>query len=228
MADIVHGGPDAQRNSLPSAVRSRHRLDTYWTRYRRPLTPKTAFPQVRGHIWLAPATDAPFLLSHLQQELTSAVVVKENSELLATFNVTSGVLTGTSTKAAALDLLADAIAAQEAVNGILPSAVIMNPADLAVVRKAKASTGGEYFLDPLASTPPSVHGVRLVSSAVVASGTSWIVNAAGVVIYRRGPITVDIGYNADDWQTNQRTMRVEERFQTAVVRPSMLTKLTLT
>ena len=49
------------------------------------------------------------------------------------------------------------------------------------------------------------------------------------MIYRRGgPITVDIGYNADDWQANMRTMRVEERFQTAVVRPSMLTKITLT
>ncbi len=174
------------------------------------------------------ADDAPYLLSYLSAELSSAVVVRENAEILSTFSLTSGVNVATGTKATAIDVFADTIATQEAVNGQLPTALIVSPVDLAVVRKAKASTGGEYFIDPLAATPASIHGVPLVSSAVVAAGTAWLVTGSGVVIYRRGPITVDIGHNGTDWQENMSTMRVEERFQTAVVRPSMLTKITLT
>jgi hypothetical protein len=48
------------------------------------------------------------------------------------------------------------------------------------------------------------------------------------VVYRRGQLTTEIGLNQDDWTTNQRTLRVEERMAPAVVRPSALTKLTLT
>lgn len=137
-------------------------------------------------------------------------------------------LTGTGTKAAALDVLADAIAAAEAVNGVTPTVIVMNPIDLAAVRKAKASTGGDYFLDPLSATPPAVHRVKLVSSGVVASGTAWLATSPGVVIYRRGGISAEISLDGTDWTENMRTLRVEERFTPAVVRPSMLTKLTLT
>jgi hypothetical protein len=49
-----------------------------------------------------------------------------------------------------------------------------------------------------------------------------------VLIYRRGGIVAEIGTNLDDWQTNQQTMRVEERMTPAVMRATSLTKLTLT
>jgi hypothetical protein len=62
----------------------------------------------------------------------------------------------------------------------------------------------------------------------VPAGTAWLVNAAGVNIYRRGKLSVDVGWSGDDWQRNVRTMRAEERFAAAVVRPSYLTKITLT
>lgn len=172
--------------------------------------------------------DAAFLLSFLQQELTSAVVTKENAEILSTLDGTSGVLTGTGAATTVIDLIADAIAGQQAINGSSPSAVVVNPTTLATIRKAKASTGGDYFVDPLSGKLTAIHGVQVVSTPATGPGTAWVVNAAGVVIYRRGGITAEIGWNADDWQSNQRTMRVEERFATAVVRPSMLTKLTLT
>jgi HK97 family phage major capsid protein len=174
------------------------------------------------------AEDAAFLLAFLQRELTSAVITKENAEVLATFNATSGVLTGTGEAAAVIDLVADAIAGQEALNGSTPSAVVVNPSALATIRKAKAATGGDYFVDPLAGSLTTIHGVKVVSTPATPAGTAWVVNGAGVVVYRRGGITAEIGLTADDFQTNQRTMRVEERFATAVVRPSMLTRLTLT
>ena len=174
------------------------------------------------------AEDASFLLAYLQQELTAAVVTKENAEILGTFASTSGVLTGTGTTAATIDVVADAIAGQEALNGATPTAVVVNPAVLATIRKAKAATGGDYFVDPLAGSLTTIHGVRVVSTPATQPGTAWVVGGPGVIVYRRGGITAEIGWTGDDWTTNQRTMRVEERFATAVVRPSMLTKLTLT
>jgi len=55
-----------------------------------------------------------------------------------------------------------------------------------------------------------------------------VVSRNGVIVYRRGQLTAEIGLNADDWQTNQRTLGVEERMAPAVVRPSALTRLTVT
>ena len=152
----------------------------------------------------------------------------ENAEILATFAATTGVLTGTGATATALDVVADAVAGQEALTGATPSAVVVHPTVLAGIRKAKASTSGDYFADPFAGALTMIHGVKVVSTPATPAGTAWVVGGPGVVIYRRGGITAEIGWTADDWSTNQRTMRVEERFATAVVRPSMLTKLTLT
>jgi HK97 family phage major capsid protein len=127
-----------------------------------------------------------------------------------------------------VDLIADSIAGQEAISGNTPTAVIANPTTVATIRKAKASTAGTYLIDPLTSGPTSIHGVQVISTPATPPGTAWVASGTGVVIYRRGQISAEIGLDQDDWTTNQRTMRVEERFATAVVRPSMLTALTLT
>jgi HK97 family phage major capsid protein len=174
------------------------------------------------------ADDAPFLLAYLQAELAAAVATRENQEVLDTFAATSGVLTGTGAAADVVDLVADAIAGQEAISGSTPTAVIANPTTVATIRKAKASTAGTYVLDPLTAGPTSIHGVRVVSTPATPPGTAWVVSGNGVVIYRRGQLTAEIGLNADDWQSNMRTLRVEERMAPAVVRPSALTRLTLT
>jgi HK97 family phage major capsid protein len=174
------------------------------------------------------AEDASFLLAYLEQELTAAVVTKENAEILAAFASTSGVLTRTGATDTTIDVVADAIAGQEGLNGATPTAVVVNPTVLATIRKAKAGGGGDYFVDPLSGSLTTIHGVRVVSTPATPPGTAWVVGGPGVVIYRRGQITAEISWAADDFLTNQRTLRVEERFATAVVRPSMLTRLTLT
>jgi hypothetical protein len=53
----------------------------------------------------------------------------------------------------------------------------MSPADVAVARAVKASTGGSYILDPLLAGPTSVHGVPLTSTPSVPSGTAYLVSA---------------------------------------------------
>jgi hypothetical protein len=54
------------------------------------------------------------------------------------------------------------------------------------------------------------------------------VSAGAGIFYRRGALKVDSGYNADDWIKNLCTFRVEERVLPAVVRPELVSKLTLT
>ena len=171
--------------------------------------------------------DAPFLVDHLTQELSAAVAQAENTRIVATFAATSGILTGTGTNATVVDSIADAIAGQEAISGLTPSAVIAAPSVVAAIRKTKASTSGTYVLDPTAAGPSSIFGVPVISTPATSATIVWVVEASGVVIYRRGGLAVDIGTNADDFAHNVKTARAEERIGTAVMRPSALTKITL-
>jgi hypothetical protein len=53
------------------------------------------------------------------------VVTAEDASILPSLTGTSGVLTGTGTAAAAIDVFAAAVAAQEALNGSAPRAIVV-------------------------------------------------------------------------------------------------------
>lgn len=172
--------------------------------------------------------DAPYMVAQLSYELQQAVLTMEATQILATFGATSGLLTSTGAAADVIDLTASAVAVQEGLNGTTPTAIVVSPQTLAAIRVAKANSGGSYHLDPLAAGPAMLHGVRLISTAATAPDTAWVVNGAGVTIYRRGPVTFEVGHSDDDWQRNLTTARAEERMACAVTRPSMVSRITLT
>lgn len=172
--------------------------------------------------------DAPFLLKFLEQELVAAIIAAENALVVSTFTATSGILTATGVAATIIDMIADAVAAQEAISGTTPAAILAAPSVIATIRKSKASTSGVYNTDVLSSGPTMLHGVRLVSSPVIPAANVWVVCTNGTTIYRRGGATVEFGTNADDFVKNTRTAVAEERLGVAVTRPSSLSKLTLT
>lgn len=172
--------------------------------------------------------DAAFLIAYLQAELTNAVIVTENGAIITALGAASGISTATGTLVSVIDLAATVIASMTALNGAPPAAFIVHPNVLASIRTSKASTSGTYFVDPTADVPQSLHGVQLVPSMATVPGTAYMVGSGAAVVYRRSQITAEINWNADDFQTNQRTMRVEERMAVGVVRPSQVTKLTLT
>ena len=93
------------------------------------------------------------------------------SQLLAA----SGILTNTATAATLIDVLADEVANQRALNGVVPSAVILHPTQLATLRKSKASTSGVFNFDPLSAAPTSVHGVALVPTPSTAAATVLVI-----------------------------------------------------
>lgn len=172
--------------------------------------------------------DAPFLISYLQHELIAAIIAAENKLIVDTFAATSGVLSATGAGTTIIDLISDALAAQEAISGTTPSAIVAHPSVIATIRKAKAATAGSYMVDPLSASPSMLHGVRLVSTPAVAPANVWVVCGIGTTIFRRGPVTAEIGLNGTDLTFNTRTMVAEERLAVAVTRPSSLSKLVLT
>lgn len=171
--------------------------------------------------------DAPAMLAAIAAELQAAVAVSENTHVVSQLLGASGILVNTATAATLIDVLADEVANQTAINGVVPSAVILHPTQLATLRKSRASTSGVFNFDPLSAAPASVHGVPLVPTPSTAAATVLVVAGRAATFYRRGPVTVELGTNATDWVMNTRTMRVEERVVLAVQRPSMVSKVTV-
>lgn len=172
--------------------------------------------------------DAPYLVGAITQELRSAVTVAENGHVIAALGAASGILTAPATAATLLDVLADEIAALEAQNGVTPSAIVVAPSVLSTLRKARSTGSDDYRFDPLTAAPAAVHGVPLVSTASTPADTAWVITGMAATMFRRGPISVDIGLSGDDWVRNQTHVRCEERVVLAVQRPSMISKITIT
>lgn len=172
--------------------------------------------------------DAGFLLTEIQSSVLRAVLARENKLIVDTIAATSGILTGTGAAATLLDILADEIGASEAINGQTPTALVLNPSNLASVRIAKASTGGSYFIDPLAAGPTMIHGVPLISTPAVAAGTAYLLTQGFGTFYTRGSLRVEAGHTGDDFIYNRSTIRAEERVLPVVNRPNLVTAITLT
>lgn len=171
--------------------------------------------------------DAEQMVGAIALELQGAVAVAENAHIVGALGSASGILTNTATAATLIDVLADEVATATSINGVLPSAVILHPSQLANLRKARATPGGEFFFDPLSAAPASIHGVPLVPTPSTAAGSMWVVASRAATMYRRGPVSVELGTNADGFIRNVRLMRVEERVVLAVQRPSMVSKVTV-
>jgi hypothetical protein len=125
--------------------------------------------------------------------------------VLDTFAATSGVLTGTGATTAVVDLVADAIASMESISGITPAAIVAHPTVVSSIRESKASTSVVYNVDILSTAPTMPHAVQVISTPATSIGTAWLASSTGVVIYRRGGVVVDVGFNADDYSKDLNT-----------------------
>ena len=174
--------------------------------------------------------DAPFVVEQILREALLAMLRRENSLVTDTLAGASGIITATTTKAAALDGIASAIATQEAVNGLAPEAIIINPVDLAAIRATKASGSGDYLAaDPLAvGGLPSIWNIPVLSTAAATAGTAWLARRDAGVFYFRDGVTVTAGHNGDDLIHNRITTIVEQRVLPVLTQPGLVTRLTIT
>lgn len=172
--------------------------------------------------------DANFVFDFVLSEAYRSVLRAENKIIVKAFDDASGALTETGARDAALDVLATAIGNTSADNGLQPSAIVLNPRDLAAIQTAKADSAGIYHVDPLADGPVQIHGVEVAPTPAVEQGKLYLVTEGAGVFYetRRG-LRVESGFTGDDWIRNKVTTRVEERVLPALVRPSLITRVTL-
>lgn len=173
--------------------------------------------------------DAGFILQYIQAEALRSILRRENQLIIDTINATSGIVTKNGDRAEIIDVMAEVIAAAESLNGITPTKIVANPADVAAIRTAKAVGSGGYFVDPLTKSPASVHGVPILSTPAVPAGTIYaITDGAGVFYTHNTGLRIETGFAGDDFMHNRMTVRVEERVLPAIVRPNLITKITLT
>lgn len=171
--------------------------------------------------------DANFLVEYINREATRAVLLRENQLIISTFDSDTEALEASGPKAEAIDLIATAIGAAEGTNGLAPTRVVANPIDVADLRTTKSSGSGEYALDPLSGATTAIHGVPTTSTPAVAPGTMYLTTPGLGAFYTRGSLRIESGYTGDDWMHNRVTTRVEERVLPVVLRPTLLTRLTL-
>lgn len=172
--------------------------------------------------------DVPDVVNELLAQAGRALITRENTLVLSTMAGASGIATATGLKSAALETIATAIGGQEALNGVTPAAIVMNPADLAMIRVQKSSGSGEFVLDPLSAAPANIFGIPVLSTPSLTSGTVWLASGAAGKFYERDKPEIVTGASGDDLDYNKLTVIIEERVLPVIYQPSMLTKITLT
>lgn len=175
------------------------------------------------------AEDAGFLVSFIQAEAMRAVLLRENALVVDALDAATGVLTSDGSAADAVDVIAGAIGAAQASNGLTPARLVVNPLDLAAIRTLKAAGSGEYAIDPLSAATTSVHGVPITATPAVPAKRMYLVTeGVGTFYAHRSGLRVETGLSGDDFDHNRISTRVEERVLPVVVQPTLLTRITLT
>lgn len=114
-----------------------------------------------------------------------------------------------------IDVLATAMTqikiAQE--GGATVNAIMMNPSDVLQLKLAKLSATDKRYLGRLmdAGMGLSVDGVPIIESTLVTAGTYLVGDFNKAELCQRDGMKIEIGYDADDFTKNFRTIRCEWR-----------------
>lgn len=184
------------------------------------------------------AMDVPFLMATIEQRLRLGVLLKEDREILYGDN-SAGHLWGIMPQAtpsseyyAAPPATGTAIdqlnAAETYIESqfYVPTAIVMNPVDMAVLESMK-TTFGTYLLGwgfqgpPAGDGIPRLWGLPIVTTPVMNRG-DYLVGAfpGNCALFDRETVNVEIAFqNEDDFIRNLITIRAEERVAFAVFVP---------
>lgn len=179
--------------------------------------------------------DAPAVVAYIQTRLRDGLAQKVESQLI-NGNGTAPNLSGmtdsgnyTAYTPTSDDLLVDAINRAKytlwAATGMMPDALIVNPADWGAMERTREGAGSGMYLYGMPGVQAGVNpfGVRVVLSTNVTAG-KFIIGAmdASAVVYQRQGATLEFGLVNDDFAKNLVTARVEERLGLAIERPSCI------
>jgi len=176
--------------------------------------------------------DVDGLSSYIYSRLPSKLGLEENAQIL--FGTGSSEISGLSTNATAysdnladsavtlIDVLADA-ARQVKDDEYMPSAILLNPADVTAYLTLKKDSTNNY-LAPWVFTgqAPTIAGVPVIETTAITAGTFFVGDfARAAQVFDRRQNTVEISnQNEDNFIKGMLTVRAAERIALAIYRPS--------
>ena len=98
-------------------------------------------------------------------------------------------------------------------NQSMPTAILMNPTDVAAMKTIKVSTTDRRYVERVlvSGNSLSIDGTPVVVSNLVSIG-KYVVGDFGLsTLWTRQALTIEIGYNADNFVKNFKTIRAEWR-----------------
>jgi HK97 family phage major capsid protein len=190
--------------------------------------------QVIAHfikVSLQALNDIPQIEAEIDRRMLYGLRLKEEAQILSgtgTAPNLSGLvtqataLTGAAVGDTLLDLIIRGIEQCETA-GYPAEFVVLNPTDWFKIQRLKDTQGRYLFSDPHQATDSPIWGNRPIISASLSAGNFLVGSSMAAAIYDRQNATVEIAtQDADNFQKNMATIRVEERLALAVYRPSAL------
>lgn len=190
-------------------------------------------------------TDLAFLKSDIDGRLLYSLSIKEEQQLLngdgTGKNIKGllkrdGIQTYTATDAGNDVAILHAQTMISTETGMMPDALVINPADYEALREKKDNNGAYLGGGPFygvnggaVNITPSLWGMNTVVSPAVAKGTA-VVGAfkRAATFYRKGGVAVEATNSNDtDFISDLVTIRAKERVALAVRKPKAFVKLTL-
>ena len=112
-----------------------------------------------------------------------------------------------------VDVIAVAKAQIGKANQPMPNAVLMNIEDVTAMKTLKVTSTDRRYVDRVlvSGTTLSIDGTPVVISNAVAVGEYLIGNFGLSTLYTKQSLTIEVGYNADNFVKNFKTVRAEWR-----------------
>lgn len=188
--------------------------------------------------------DFPAMRSYIDNRMVFMVEQREELQLLSGSGIGAnieGVMTvaGTQSQAKATDTVPDAIFKAitkiRNVGFLEPDAIVINPTDWQNLRLLKDANNQYYGGGPFTGAygnalnmQDSFWGLRVIVTTAMTAGTALVgaFKLGGQVFYREGVRVESTNTNADDWEKNLISIRVEERLALAIYRPLAFCKVT--
>jgi HK97 family phage major capsid protein len=176
--------------------------------------------------------DAPRLQAEINGEMTYGLKLLEEAQILygsGTGENLHGIIPQATaylapiTIAGATNIDVLRLAALQAAIGNYPAdGIALSMADWAKIELTKETSGAYIFANPQGIATPSMWGLPVVASSAMTTGQFLVGSFKfGATLYDRMAIEVMIAnQNADDFEKNLLTLRVEERLALAVKRPA--------
>ena len=176
--------------------------------------------------------DVPFMQTAIQNELTKELLKAVEAQVYGGSGVSpqmngiktvatafaGGTFAGIVDNANEVDVLTVAMDQIMLANQDAPNYIFMNPSDVTALKMVKVSSTDKRYVERLAMVAGdlSLDGTPIIPTTLVTAGEYLIGDFTKSFVLNKQAIAIEIGYNADNFVKNYKTIRAEWRGVTFV------------